>query len=570
MGKYKRKTASTWTEDDMQKAIEAFRQGRSQRHAADFFGVPHSCLQRRLQGGQDIPTRTKGGQTIFTKDQEKELVSRILKLSARGFPLDSTDVRKTAYEFADSNKIKHTFSETKKMAGKEWLMGFRERNPNLSLRKAEGLSLARCNGLNREDVAEFFSLLRKTLEDADLMDKPQLIYNADESGCQLNNKPTRKVFAEKGSRAVYAQTCVERGELVTVLACTNATGNFIPPMAIFKGKRFLPEFSDGFPNGSLITMTDSGWINEEAFMKWLQHFEAHRVPGPCILLLDGHASHKTLQALQFCEDHNINMICLPSHTTHRLQPLDRSFFKPLKSYYDNECMSFMRNTKGERKISKLTFGRIFKAAWMKAATPAIAESGFRSTGVFPLNENAVAEHEFLPAGSSSNQDNPPDEIQPEPVSPPASPVHTNSVQSPNSSVSFQDLLPSPNKTTPKRSDRKQKSVLLTSPANIKETKERLERKRKLIPQQDNSVRREIKNPARNRSTSESSESNDDTNEEDSDTSCGFCKIKYSDQISVKLGDWIQCQGKGREWYHEKCVGAAGKKRFVCGKCVVRM
>ncbi|KAJ4447033.1 hypothetical protein ANN_09021 [Periplaneta americana] len=39
-------TSGAWTEDQMQKAIKAFREGRSQRHAADLYGVPHSCLQR--------------------------------------------------------------------------------------------------------------------------------------------------------------------------------------------------------------------------------------------------------------------------------------------------------------------------------------------------------------------------------------------------------------------------------------------------------------------------------------------------------------------------------------------
>jgi hypothetical protein len=31
--------------------------------------------------------------------------------------------------------------------------------------------------------------------------------------------------------------------------------------------------------------------------------------------------------------------------------------------------------------------------------------------------------------------------------------------------------------------------------------------------------------------------------------CGFCFVKYSDE-SKQLGDWIQCQGKRKEWYHE--------------------
>ncbi|KAJ4448462.1 hypothetical protein ANN_10478 [Periplaneta americana] len=67
----------------MQKAIKAFREGRSQRHAAELLGVPHSCLQRRLQSAQDNHLKSKGRQTTFTPEQENELVSRILKLLLR-------------------------------------------------------------------------------------------------------------------------------------------------------------------------------------------------------------------------------------------------------------------------------------------------------------------------------------------------------------------------------------------------------------------------------------------------------------------------------------------------------
>ncbi|KAJ4441170.1 hypothetical protein ANN_11021 [Periplaneta americana] len=93
MVKCKRKTSNSWTENGMQKAIKAFREGRSQRHAAEMLGVPHSCLQRRLQRGQDNHLKSKSRQTTFTPEQENEFVSRILKLYACGFGLHCNTVR---------------------------------------------------------------------------------------------------------------------------------------------------------------------------------------------------------------------------------------------------------------------------------------------------------------------------------------------------------------------------------------------------------------------------------------------------------------------------------------------
>ncbi|KAJ4437829.1 hypothetical protein ANN_13767 [Periplaneta americana] len=195
-------------------------------------------------------------------------------------------------------------------------------------------------------------------------------------------------------------------------------------------------------------------------------------------------------------------------------------------------MGFIRE---EKKINKLMFGDIFKSSWLKVATPAIAESGFLSTVVYPFNENPVSQREFLPGGSSAQHENLP-EIQTLALS--ASPVDNND-ESPNSSALFHDLIPSPHKSTPKSS------------AN-------------------NSAKGKTNKRIQNQSTSSSSpcESSESSEEEDNNTSCGLCKIKYSDALSVRLGDWIQCQVKGREWYHEKCVGAEGRKKFVCGRCVV--
>ena len=57
-----------------------------------------------------------------------------------------------------------------------------------------------------------------------------------------------------------------------------------------------------------------------------------------LLILDGHSTHtKNLEALVLARDYGIVMLSLPSHTTYRLQPLDRSFFKALNSKCNIAC-----------------------------------------------------------------------------------------------------------------------------------------------------------------------------------------------------------------------------------------
>jgi hypothetical protein len=49
-----------------------------------------------------------------------------------------------------------------------------------------------------------------------------------------------------------------------------------------------------------------------------------------LLTLDGYGSHVILEAIEHAQQFGLDMITLPSHTSHALQPLDVSYFKPFK------------------------------------------------------------------------------------------------------------------------------------------------------------------------------------------------------------------------------------------------
>ncbi len=51
---------------------------------------------------------------------------------------------------------------------------------------------------------------------------------------------------------------------------------------------------------------------------------------PHLLVLDGHSNHVTLEAIEHAIFFGLDMITLPSHTSHALQLLDMSCFKPFK------------------------------------------------------------------------------------------------------------------------------------------------------------------------------------------------------------------------------------------------
>ena len=169
-------------------------------------------------------------------------------------------------------------------------------------------------------------------------------------------------------------------------------------MILFKRKRMAPDLKDGAPEGSLVINNESGWMDKDMFVIWLRHFVAAVKPSPTqkvLLILDGHGSHtKSLDAINFAREHGIVMISLPPHTTHRLQPLDVSFFKPLQTFYGQEQERWLRANPG-RQISPFQISSLFNSAYIRAATTATAVNGFAKAAIWPCNRHVFSEADFV-------------------------------------------------------------------------------------------------------------------------------------------------------------------------------
>ena len=63
-----------------------------------------------------------------------------------------------------------------------WWRRLLERQKDLSLRRSDNTSQDRMDAINSETLEHYFALLKKTLEENNLKNSPQRIYNVDESG----------------------------------------------------------------------------------------------------------------------------------------------------------------------------------------------------------------------------------------------------------------------------------------------------------------------------------------------------------------------------------------------------
>lgn len=216
VGHYKRKsTRQSWDPLQMQRAIEAVQNGEmGWLRASRSFDVPQATLRRRATDKNKRVKANKLGlgrfEVTFNAELERDLVEHIKTLESMLFGLSCDDVRSLAYQLAERNGIPHRFNRATKLAGWDWLRGFRSRNHDISLRKPEATSAARAQSFNKPQVANFFKTLQETLEKHQI--DPTRIWNVDESGLSTVQKPGR-ILATKGRKQVGLISSAERGSI---------------------------------------------------------------------------------------------------------------------------------------------------------------------------------------------------------------------------------------------------------------------------------------------------------------------------------------------------------------------
>lgn len=165
---YKRKTQIGLTTSETMKSaiVHHLEKGYSIRQAAEIHNIPYPTFRRyvtNIKNGRETKLKADFQQRqIFSAQQEKELGAYFIRCSQMGLGVSSVECRKLAFELGLKNNIKiPPHWEKNGKAGKDWFIGFRKRNQNLTLRKPENCSLTRCTSFNAHNVKIFYDNLQK-------------------------------------------------------------------------------------------------------------------------------------------------------------------------------------------------------------------------------------------------------------------------------------------------------------------------------------------------------------------------------------------------------------------------
>ena len=185
-----------------------------------------------------------------------------------------------------------------------------KRNPTVTPRTAQALGHERAQvtlGKLTQWYDNLFEFLQEEVPDWEAMVADEARnFNADESGFALY-LTSNKVLAESGSKHVYQISNTAKTQ-ITVMACFNARGDYPNPMIVFQGKRLRDVGQAGYPE-ALFGMSEKGWMEGSLFVEYLKSLHSFALDKgiklPIILYVDMHSTHVSIEAAEFCQQHDI-------------------------------------------------------------------------------------------------------------------------------------------------------------------------------------------------------------------------------------------------------------------------
>ena len=167
--------------------------------------------------------------------------------------------------------------------------------------------------------------------------------------------------------------------------------------------------NDTWKEPLFISATDNGWQNCESFRAWLEYIlkiviDYRKVKGgraditPMLLFAHNHyarcmTTDEAIDLYERCEQHNLQIMFLPSHLSHVLQPNDRGLHSHVKAIY-SRCLEWYINDEKAHNLRSCTtrftkgdYNQIFMRTLAIIATEGrsrqVIAHGFNNAGLQP-------------------------------------------------------------------------------------------------------------------------------------------------------------------------------------------
>lgn len=394
---YIRKKIKKYTPQDLAQAIKTVKNGELTAYrAAQEYKIPMTTLHEHINKTKENIRPNAGRPTVIPLEDEKKIAEAIMVMEKWGYGLSRIEIMELVAEYVRVNNIPTPFKNN--IPGTDWFINFRKRH-RLSIKKAQPVEFMRRKMTDPFVIAEYFNLLQNTLKDLNLFERPQFIWNLDETSLCLD--PTRTKVVGKMNKPCSRTTHGSGKENITVLAGASANGKKLPPLIVFKGKfvwdQWMAKLDDGDYDFELsYAASTKGWMETDIFYNYL---EKVLIPNlgeerPVLIIYDGHSTHVDVRVVELAIRNCITILKLPPHTSHLLQPLDIAVFKSLKTIWDAKLVDWQRRNVGI-KMPKKVFAQALADTWQQT-NPDIIKSGFKKAGIYPFNAQVIPVDKYDP------------------------------------------------------------------------------------------------------------------------------------------------------------------------------
>jgi hypothetical protein len=183
--------------------------------------VKRQTLNDRINGKPSKQSAAQAWQ-ILTPAQESVLLDWVDHRAITVKPFNGCDLRTLAYNM------------TGIIPGTKWHQWFEKRHPKLASSKPSSLDPKRAKNFNRANITHYFDLIQQGLVKYPTL-PPEHIWNMDEKGIQLGGgrkQSTKYYRLQSLKQSKFYCIRSDNLELVTIIECISAAGDFVPPTFI--------------------------------------------------------------------------------------------------------------------------------------------------------------------------------------------------------------------------------------------------------------------------------------------------------------------------------------------------
>ena len=185
-------------------------------------------LQDRVSGKVAPETKSSGPTSTFSAGEEEALISHVIRMARVGYGYTRLRLRILA---TDTAAFLRKDRDPKKVLCDSWLTKFLRRHPEVKTKKPKRLEMVRAKTVTKAVIDSYFEELKNILDEHQLHDKPERVFNIDETGLSLDHTP-QNVISPVGETVPGITS--SKSVTTTMISCVSASGQAVSPYFIFK------------------------------------------------------------------------------------------------------------------------------------------------------------------------------------------------------------------------------------------------------------------------------------------------------------------------------------------------